>query len=237
MKFLRACLFNMSFYSVTIVTCVAGLPGLFLSRQGVYWIIHVYLTIVYGLEKYVLGLDYKIEGWEHVPKNGAFLIAAKHQSAYETLKLHRLFDDPAIILKKELLNIPLWGRFLSRIDPIAIDRRKGRQATQQVIEEAKRVQKQGRPMVIFPQGTRVRIDQSVADKPYKIGVARMQEATGLPIIPLALNSGKFWPRKAWMKYPGCVTFKFLPPIEAGQPPDQVMEKLADMLEQESQKLL
>jgi 1-acyl-sn-glycerol-3-phosphate acyltransferase len=237
MNFLRALLFNISFYGITAVMCIACLPGLCLPRKGVFWIVRTYLHLVYMLEKYILGLNYRIEGWEHVPKRGPFLIAAKHQSAYETLKLHRLLQDPAIILKKELLSIPLWGRFLSRIDPIAIDRSQGRQATQQVIDGARRVSKQGRPMVIFPQGTRVRIDQTADEKPYKIGVARMQEETGLPIIPLALNSGKFWPRKSWMKYPGCVTFKFLPPIEAGEPPDQVIKKLQETLERESQKLL
>ena len=164
------------------------------------------------------------------------MVAAKHQSTYETFKLHFLFSDPAIILKKELLSIPIWGAFLKRIEPVAINRADRKEATEKVIEGAHRVQKQGRPLIIFPQGTRVKLEHTTEDKPYKQGIARMQNATGMTIIPLALNTAKFWPRSKWCKYPGTVIFEFLPAIEPGRDIKEVMNELETALEENSKRL-
>jgi len=213
MLFLRASLFNFSFYGLTIVACILCVPGLFLGEQGTYRIIRAYLRMVYMAEKYILGLDYEVRGLENLPPDGAFIVAAKHQSPYETLKLHYLFNDPAIVLKKELLNIPIWGKFLSRIKPIAIDRSQKKEAMKQVIDGAARVKEQGRPIIIFPQGTRVYPWQTSAEKPYKAGAMRIQSETDMDIVPLAMNTGLYWARKGWMKYPGKVIFEFLPPLK------------------------
>ncbi len=238
MIYIRSILFNACFYAVITLMCVIFLPAVLLPKRGALWIARFHLKVIYFLERHIIGLDYEIRGLEHLPKDTAFLVAAKHQSTYETLKLHFIFDDPAIILKKQLLYIPVWGWFLWRTEPIAIDRKNRKQASKQVIDGAKRVMKQNRPIIIFPQGTRVRIDQDTAEKPYKIGIARMQEATGLPIIPLALNTGKFWPRNSWIKRPGKVIFEFLPPIPAnGQKPEAVIRTLEETIENASQDLL
>ncbi|MFN3700433.1 MAG: 1-acyl-sn-glycerol-3-phosphate acyltransferase [Alphaproteobacteria bacterium] len=212
---LRSSLFNLAFYGVTAIACIACLPTLAFPRQALLKIVRIWVGTVFVLEKYILGLRFEIRGLEHLPKDGkSYIIAAKHQSAYETMKLHTLFGDPAIILKQELLKIPLWGAYLKKSDVIAIDRSTPDAAIASIQDGAKRMMSQNRPIVIFPQGTRVRTDQTAQDKPYKIGVMRIQEATGLPIIPLALNSGYFWPRKGWFKRPGTVAFEFLPPIIA-----------------------
>ena len=235
MIFLRATLFNIAFFLVTAIACILFLPGLLLPRKHAMHIVQIFVQSVYLLERIFLKLDYEVHGLEHLPVSGSYIVAAKHQSPYETFKLHILFADPSVILKKELLRIPLWGKFLAKSDPIAIDRG-SKDSAQQIIDGAKRMQAQGRPIIIFPQGTRVYTWQTPADKPYKGGAARMQDATQLPIIPLALNTGVFWPRSGWLKWPGTVVFEFLPPIAPGQPVSDVTKQLETLLETESKKL-
>lgn len=235
MIFLRSTLFNLFFYGLTALACVLCLPALFMPRPRAMRVVKAFVRSVYALEKLFIGLDFEVRGQENLPTSGSFIVAAKHQSPYETMKLHILFDDPSVILKKELLKIPLWGKFLAKSDPIAINRG-SKESAQQIIEGARRMQKQGRPIIIFPQGTRVYTWQTTQDKPYKSGAARMQETTGLTIIPLALNTGIFWPRRSWRKWPGKVVFEFLPPIAPGQAPSETMKQLEALLEAESKKL-
>lgn len=233
---LRSTLFNLLMYGLTAVMCILCLPGLLLPPRKRMMIVRLFVGTVYVLERFVLGLRYEVRGWENVPADGAYIVAAKHQSAYETMKLHILWDNPSIVLKQELLRIPLWGRYLAMIGPIAIDRASGKESITQIIEGAQRIKKEGRPMVIFPQGTRVGVDVTASEKPYRIGVARMQEATELPIIPLALNTGVFWPKHKWCKKSGTVIFKFMPPIPPGGDPKDVIARIEEILEEESAKL-
>ncbi len=234
--FLRSTLFNLVFYGATAIACVLCLPFLLTSRETSIGLVRFYVGCIHRLEKYILGLDYEIRGAENLPQTGSYIIAAKHQSPYETLKLHILFDDPAVVLKKELLDIPLWGRFLARTHPIAIDRSQGKEAVAQVIDGASAIADQNRAIIIFPQGTRVYPHQTPEDKPYKQGVARMHESTGLPVIPLALNTGIFWPRKSWIKKPGTVVFEFLPPMADQDSPEAFLKALEDTLESATLKL-
>lgn len=218
------------------MACILCLPGLLLRDRGLYMIVHSFVNTVYFLEKYVAGLDYEVRGVENLPKQGSFVVAAKHQSPYETFKLHRLLTKPAVVLKQELLGIPLWGKFLGRIEPIAIDRSAGKSAMNQIIDSAKKVQNDERAIVIFPQGTRVYPWQTTKDKPYRAGVARIHAETGMPIIPLALNTGIFWPRKSWLKRSGKVIFEFMEPIETSQNVEEIMDTLETRLEKRSKEL-
>lgn len=236
MIFIRSTLFNILFYGTTALACVLCLPGLLLPKEKAMYIVRAFVKTIAFLEKYILDLTYEIEGAEFLPESGSFIVAAKHQSPYETFKLNILFNDPAIVLKQELLRIPLWGRFLAKVEPIAIDRSKGSSAMKQIIDGALHIKKQGRPIIIFPQGTRVYPEQSSKEKPYKAGIARMYQETGLPVIPLALNTGTFWPRHSWIKKPGKVTFKFLPPMPTGLNGKEFMDKLENDLEKESSAL-
>lgn len=233
---LRSTVFNILMYGITAVLCILCLPGLLLPRERAMGLVYLFVKTVYALERFVLGLDYEVRGAEHLPPDGAYIVAAKHESAYETMKLHILWPDPAIVLKQELLRIPLWGRFLAMIKPIAIDRGSGKESIAQILEGAQRVKAQNRPMVIFPQGTRVHPDTPATDKPYRIGVARMQEATQLPIIPLALNTGVFWPKHKWRKRGGRVVFEFLPPVPPGGDPKAVIAQIEKTLEENSARL-
>lgn len=232
----RSTVFTLSFYLWTLGACLAFLPGLLLPKKQALWIVRCWVGGIYLLEKYVLGLDYEVRGWEHVPKSGAFIVAAKHKSPYETMKLNRLFADPAIILKKELLHVPLWGPFLAKAEPIAIDRKSGTKAVLQLVDGAMRIKEQNRPIVIFPQGTRVNPDTTTAERPYKIGVARMALATGMPVIPLALNSGVFWPKGAFLKKPGRVVFEFLPALSPTTDEKVLLTDLETRLEAASRRL-
>ena len=236
MIFLRSTIFNLLFYGLNIIACLLCLPGLLLSDKGLFVIIRTYLKTIYYLEKYILGLDYEVRGAENLPSHDSYIVAAKHQSQYETFKLHLLFLNPAIVLKKELLSIPIWGKFLSRIKPIAIDRSKGKKAMNQIEDAAAQIKEQNRQIVIFPQGTRVYPWQTAKDKPYKAGIARIQARTEMPIIPLALNSGLFWPRSGWIKYPGKVIFEFQPAIKPDENRKNILKQVEQIVESRSEAL-
>jgi len=234
---IRTILFNILFYGLTALACLLLAPLVLFPRDSIIWVIRTYIETVYFLERTVLGLNYEIRGKKNLPKEGPYIVAAKHQSAYETLKLHKLFADPSIVLKKELLSIPIWGWFLGKLDVIAIDRQNREQAMASIIEGSLRMKEQGRPIVIFPQGTRVKINATAEDKPYKGGIVKMYESTGLPIVPMALNSGLFWGRNSFIKRPGKVVFEFLPPIEPGLPEKKVIKALEERLETASISLM
>ena len=237
MILIRSILFNILFYPITAIICIAFIPTLFLPRKATILVTKIWVNTVAFLEKYVLGLDFEVRGKEFIPKNGSYLVAAKHQSAYETMKLHHLFGDPTIVLKKELLSIPLFGSFLKKVGVIAIDRSSKEKAINSIIDGAKKMQDQDRAIIIFPQGTRVDVNASIKDKPYKGGIVKMYKNTDMPIIPLALNSGMFWGRNSFIKKPGKVIFEFLPPIEQGLPDKKVMRALEDRIEEKSIALM
>lgn len=239
MLYLRSFLFNTLFYGCTAIACIVLLPSLVLPKKQFLKLLRVYFYTLSFLEHRVAGINYKVLGTENIPNEGAFIVAAKHYSTYETMKLFLLFNDPAIILKKELLNIPFWGWYARKSDTIAIDRKNRDTAMQSILEGTEKVKNQGRPIIIFPQGTRVRPDQTPTEKPYKSGVAHMALSSGLPVIPLALNSGACWPRKSFLKYPGTVTFKFLSPIDTNKikNKEELMHKIETVLETESDALI
>lgn len=235
--FVRSTLFNFLFYGLTALACIICLPGLFFSEKVHFSIAKNFVKTVYWLERHILGLDYEVRGLEHIPKDQSYIVAAKHQSPYETFKLHILFDQPAVVLKQELLKIPLWGKYLESVKPIAIDRSQGKSAIQQIQDGALKVKEEKRPLVIFPQGTRVYSWQTPKDKPYKIGVAKIHTKTDLPIIPMALNTGLFWPRTSWMKYPGTVVFEFLPALDTtDKTAEAIIKDLETVTEQHTKAL-
>ena len=228
--YIRSILYNILFFGLTAIACLSCLPALVMPRKIAMGVVYGFVHTNLFLEKAVLGLSYEVRGMENLPKEGSYILAAKHQSAYETMKLHILFGDPAIVLKKELLRIPLWGWYLGKSDVIAIDRSSRNAAIESLRSGALRMKEQGRPIVIFPQGTRVCVDATTKEKPYKVGVARVQEATGLPIIPMAMNAGIFWPRNAFWKSSGRIVFEFLPPIDPELETSALLKKLEHDIE-------
>jgi len=140
-------------------------------------------------------------------------------------------------MKKELSRIPLWGWLAMKAKMIFIDRGSREIALNSIVAGAKRVEAEGRPLVIFPQGTRVAIDDTPESKPYKGGIIRMYEATNQPILPLAMNSGLFWKKNAFFKKPGKVIFEILPPIPAGLSGADALAQLQNVLETKSNELV
>jgi 1-acyl-sn-glycerol-3-phosphate acyltransferase len=233
MKQLRSAAFSLLFPLWTGICCIVLAFGTFLPRKGALAMALAWVRSVAWIERHVLGLDYRVIGRENLPSHGAFIVAAKHQSTFETMKLHLILNDPAIVLKKELLRIPIWGRYLKQTGMIPIDRGAGRRAVGGMLSASQHAKADGRPIVIFPQGTRV---AAGAKRSYKPGVVALYQELDLPIIPLALNSGLFWPKKG-MKHGGTVTFSFLPAIAPGMEPEAALKLLEDQLESETNRLV
>lgn len=230
---LRSLLFNVLFYAWTGLMCFILAWTFLLPYEFLLIFVRIWLRTVTWLERHVAGIAYKVIGLENVPP-GTCIIAAKHQSEWETFKLHMLFPDPAIVLKKELLEIPLWGRYLARSGMIPIDRKSGVKALAAMMKAAHKAAEQGRKIIIFPQGTRI---PPGAKAPYKSGVVALYQELNLPVVPMALNSGLCWPKNSFRKNPGAITIQFLPPIPPGLERDAFMARLKDELETASDQLL
>tara|TARA_R110002124_G_scaffold64985_2_gene177456 strand:- start:261697 stop:262434 length:738 start_codon:yes stop_codon:yes gene_type:complete len=237
MEIIRSLIFNIVYYPITALLCFLYLPFLLTPRSWLCTMVEVYLKIVHMLERYILGLDYEVRGIENLPKDQAYIVAAKHQSSYETLKLHLLFKDPAIVMKKELFQIPIWGWYAKKMQLIGIDRSSRERALSSIVEGTAQAASMKRPIIIFPQGTRVTTSQTVKDKPYKAGIMRMQRDSGLPIVPMALNTGLFWGRNAFHKKGGKVIFEFLPPLESGLAINEGLAIIQQQIESKTAELI
>jgi 1-acyl-sn-glycerol-3-phosphate acyltransferase len=230
---LRSLALNIALYGWTAILCFALIWALLLPRKQMTAIVRLWLSHLDWIEKHIGGITWHVIGREHVPK-GACIIASKHQSAWETFKLHLLFGDPAIVLKKELLLIPIWGWYVRRAGMVAIDRARGVEALPRMMKSAQKVIGEGRKIVIFPQGTRVAPGE---DRPYKNGVAALYQELNVPVVPMALNSGLLWGKNSFIKKHGVITIEFLPPIPPGLPRMEMMTRLRNDLEAATNRLI
>ena len=173
------------------------------------------------------GLRYQVDGLENIPAANA-IVMAKHQSAWETLALQRIFGPQVWVLKRELLWVPLFGWGLALLEPIAIDRKSGRKAVRQVVEQGIQRLRAGRWVVIFPEGTRVAPGER---KRYGIGGALLANQSGYPVVPVAHNAGEFWRRRSFIKYPGVIRVVIGTPIvSAGRPAAEIIAEVEDWIE-------
>ncbi len=163
------------------------------------------------MAKTCCGLTYKVEGLENLPKDQAFIVLSKHQSAWETLALRLFLPMQTTVLKKSLTQIPVGGWALSLLKPIAIDRDSPREALRTLAEQGTARLNEGLVVIVYPEGTRAAPGE---DKKFNIGGAMLAEKSGFPVIPLAHNAGEFWPRYSFLKYPGTITVKIGPVIES-----------------------
>jgi len=221
MIWLRALGFNLAFFAATALLGVLGLPMLLAPRRWVMRFGRFWAQTVLFLLKAIVGLDGEVRGLAHVP-TGACLIAMKHQSAWDTLILPVLLGDPAVIIKRELLWVPFYGWYAARAGSIAIDRRGGAGALRRMVAAARRTATTGRPIVIFPQGTRTAPGET---RPYQPGIAALCQALDLPLVPAAVNSGLFWGRRSFVKRPGRIVLQFLEPIPPGLERRELMAEL------------
>jgi 1-acyl-sn-glycerol-3-phosphate acyltransferase len=230
MQALRSILFNVLYALWSAAMHILCLPLLLGPQRWIYPAAGLWIHVTLWLLKHVVGLGHRVVGAEHLPQapqDGSVIFAAKHQSAWETLFLSRYLGYPAFVLKKELLSIPLFGWYLKRVGMIAIDRKAGASALRDMTRQSAAVFAQGRSLLIFPEGTRVAPGQQ---RPYQPGIAALYGKLKVPIVPIALNSGLFWGRKAFVKQPGTITVAFLPPIQPGLDRKTLMRELESRIE-------
>src|SRR6266478_4749649 len=229
----RAFAFNFAFFAWTAILGTIGLPFLFTPRAVTMRFGRFWASGVLVLHRVIVGLGHEIRGLDRVPRGGC-IIAMKHQSAWDTLILPVVLGDPAVVLKRELLLLPFFGWYAARAGSIAIDRKAGAGALRRMVAAARPIAAQGRPIVIFPEGTRV---APGAHLPYQPGVAALYQALALPLVPAAVNSGLFWGRRSFVKRPGRITLEFLEPIPPGRSRRRVMAELERRVETATADLL
>ena len=222
MTALRSALFNLLFYGMTAVTAILCLPLLLFPPVAILRLSEVWTAATMRLLAVVCGLSYEVRGSDFRPAGAPVIVAVKHQSAWETLAMPLLLRRPAYILKKELLRIPLFGWYVRRSGQIAIDRGGGAGALRAMATAAKAALAAGRPVLIFPEGTRAAPGTTGDFHP---GVAALYKQLGVPVVPVALNSGLFWGRRAFRKRPGRIIVEFLPPIPPGLKPRDFLAEL------------
>ncbi len=223
MTLLRSLIFNIFLYTGIVVVFLIALPALLLPPK---------FTLLFGkflghyvvfVVKFFLNTKVEFKGIENIPKEEKYFIASAHQSMFETFALQSVLDYPVFILKKELLKIPLFGLYLKKIKSIEITRDVVTKDNLTFFDRvASIIRNEKRPLLIFPQGTRVEVGSKT---PFKKGVGRIYEALNISCVPVALNSGKVWPKNGIKKYPGKITISFLNPIKPGLSRDEFINKL------------
>lgn len=224
---LRSLLFQIAFLSWSTLVALYALIPLGLGRRAhIVSIGAVWSDGINWLLRTICDIQVRIEGQEHVPA-GPAMIAAKHQSLWDTAIVLRLFRAPAIVMKQELLNIPIYGSLCLAQGMIAVDRDGGAKALKQMLKDARAAVAADRKILIFPQGTRTLPGEHV---PYQPGVAALYRDLKIPVVPVALNSGFFWPKRGLLRRPGTIVLRFLPAIPAGLDRDTFMKELETRIE-------
>ncbi|HEX8620416.1 MAG TPA: lysophospholipid acyltransferase family protein [Allosphingosinicella sp.] len=211
MNLLRSLLYALVFYPGSVLYVLAGILVIPLGRNAVRRVADAWAGFNRLCARFLLGIRSRVEG--EVPA-GPVLVAVKHQSMFETLEIALILDTPATVMKSELARIPLWGRLTRVYGIIPVDREGGAAALRKMLRAADEARSEGRPIVIFPEGTRVAPGEQ---PPLEPGFAGLYRALGLPVVPVALDSGQVWPRRSFVKRPGAVTMRFGAPIPPGLP--------------------
>lgn len=231
---IRSAIFSIFMASFTTIYSFFCILANVLPFHCRYAIIMRWNKIIRDALKFLCHVDYKIEGLENIPADRAGVILCKHQSTWETLLVPTLFHHCAIILKKELLWVPFFGWGLAIIDPIAINRKDARNAMDQVISKGKKCLAQGRWILVFPEGTRIAPGHIGK---YRLGGARLAAAANAPIVPIAHNAGRHWPKRSFIKKPGTIHVVIGKPIEpAGRTPEAIMEEAKIWIEDTVKKI-
>ena len=233
MLIIRSILFNALFYLNLIVHLVAVLPTLVLPRSAIIAVVRFWARSNLWLLKHICGIDAQFRGLEKIPP-GAVLVASKHQSFWETFALILLFADPAYILKRELMFIPFFGWYAWKAAMIPVNRGRGGQALIEMTERARAEFARGRQIIIFPEGTR---RAPGAEPRYKYGVVHLYVETGAVCVPVALNSGLFWPRRSFRRFPGTIVADVLDPIEPGLSREAFAETVRCRIEEATARLI
>jgi 1-acyl-sn-glycerol-3-phosphate acyltransferase len=233
----RSILYNILFYLNLVALLFVALFTLVLPRKAVLKMAETWGRVSVWLLRVVIGTKVEFRGLEWLSGDrikGPLIVAAKHQSTWETFALLRQFDDFTFIVKRELMWIPIFGWCMWKSRMIPIDRGAGSQALSDMTARAKEEISTGRQLIIFPEGTR---RAPGAEPRYKFGVAHLYAECGVPCVPVALNSGLFWPRRAFMRLPGTIVVEFLSPIAPGMDKQAFFARLQSDIETATARLI
>ena len=233
MLFIRSLIFNIFLYVGLILIFILAIPTLILPSKFTIFFGRLSAKYLVFILKIILNTKVKFHGVENLKKVDNFFVASAHQSMFETFALQIPLDGPIFILKKELLNIPLFGWYLRKIGSIAIVRDTTTRENLNFFDKVReRIETSKRPLLIFPQGTRVKLDEQ---PPFKKGVGRIYKALNLPCVPVALNTGKVWPKNSFLKYPGDIHISFLEPITSGKNNEEFVKDIENKIYTEIKK--
>ncbi|MCW5689029.1 MAG: 1-acyl-sn-glycerol-3-phosphate acyltransferase [Pseudolabrys sp.] len=229
----RSVAFNLAFYLNTAFWLVVALPTFFMPFWAIVEIARIWGKVNLVLLRVICGIKVEIRGREKIPQ-GPLLVASKHQSAWETFALVTLFPNPVFILKRELQWIPIFGWFTIKGRMVPVDRGRGAAALRAMAERARHELAQNRQLIIFPEGTR---RAAGAEPRYKYGVAHVYATAGVPCLPIALNSGLFWPRRTFRRYPGTVIVEICDIIPPGLDQQTFFDTLQTEIESATARLI
>jgi len=233
MQIIKSLIFNLFFYSAVIVVLIIAIPTLILPKKFTLLFGKLLANLIILVLRITLNTKVIFHGLENLKKVDKFFVASAHQSMLETFILQSPLDFPIFILKKELLKIPLFGWYLKKIGSIEIVRETTTKDNLNFFEKIKKViDKDKRPLLIFPQGTRVKFGERV---PFKKGAGRIYDALNIPCIPVALNTGKIWPKNSFVKYSGDIHISFLEPIMPGIDKNEFLNQLETKIYSEIEK--
>ncbi len=228
MLFVRSLVFNALFYLSTAIQLAFWTPVyFFLPRKFCWNVPKLWGLINLWLQRWTTGARFEFRGLENIPKDRNFIVAAKHQSTWETYAILPFFEDPSYILKRELMFIPFFGWFAWKAQVVPVNRGQRSKALAAMTIAARKQFQDGRQIIIYPEGTR---KMAGAPPSYKYGVAHLYSELEAPVLPVALNSGVFWPRQSFMRPPGLFVMEFLPVIEPGLSREAFAAELENRIE-------
>ncbi len=234
MIFVRSLLFNVAFYAVTVAMLLVTLPVYFiLPRSFAFAVVNSWARVSTFLLAALAGTRHEVRGLDNVPAGGV-IVACKHQSAFETFALIPLLANPAIVMKQQIGRIPVFGSYTARAGMIRIDRSGRTAALRTLVTRAGEAISAGRKVLIFPEGTR---RPPGAPAAYQTGIAHIYRSLAVPVVPVAVNSGLYWPRRRFLHYPGTIIVEFLPPIRPGLQSHPFLDVLQNAIETASDRLL
>ena len=229
----RSFIYQVLFHLWTTFIAIVGLPALILPKSVVWAISPFWSVVSFAILRMITGLGYRLEGTENIAASPV-IYASKHQSAWDTMIYPHVLQNPIVVLKKELRSIPFYGWYLTKYGSIGIDRSGGAKALRAMVQEAREAIDAGRPIVVFPEGTRTAPGEHVK---YQSGVAALYRELGVPVVPVALNSGLFWRRRSYLRRPGTIVLRFLPAIPPGLDRKAFMARLETEIENAQAELV
>ncbi|MDZ7822808.1 MAG: 1-acyl-sn-glycerol-3-phosphate acyltransferase [Ahrensia sp.] len=233
--FLRSVLYNFVFYATTLIYMIVFTPIYFIGPRKLAWsIVRFWSRSNSWFLKVICGTTHSVSGFENLPQDSGYIIAPKHQSAWDTFAFLPWWPDPTYILKRELMWIPLFGWYVGRMNMIPIDRGSRETAIRSINSGVKKAIENGRQIVIYPEGTR---RPAGAEPAYKSGIYNIYANSNIPVVPIAHVAGVFWPRRKFLRYPGEMKAEILKPIQPGLSKQEFMAALISSTEEACDRLL